>query len=178
MKRIRAVVSAVVAALTLLIGAGAASAQLLDHFTFHEESTDYFDCDNGLHLRMDTTTDGRVVVVSRDSDPWDYGMEVADIEYTVTNLATGETFTVTNKGLIGRDQTVIANPDGTTTLLANSPAQYVVWGPDGMMAFHGAGLAVYEFLITGDEWEYVGATFHGFNDVPPGTCNIAAAFWL
>ena len=179
MKLSRILASVAVAALALPTAAGIASAEPLDRFTYYEEFTHYRSCANGLELRIDGVNDGRVLVVEHGDDAWGYGSEHVDNTWTVTNLATGATYRGINKGLVFKDQKLIDNGDGTSTLLVNSPAEVVIWAPDGSVAYRGAGLAVYEFLVTGDGLEYVDTVAtHGFSNLVGNTCDTAASFWL
>ncbi len=178
MNRTRSIATAALSTLALFAGAGAASATPLDHGTFHDEFSSLRSCDNGLELRVDTVNDGKFVVIRRGAGSWGYGVEHWDEVFTVTNVATGESYVGINKGLAGHDLRLVDNGDGTQTLYTISPAAIRIYAPDGHVAYAATGLATYTFLVDGDDVEFLGTdSFHGHDNLI-STCDVAASFWL
>jgi len=89
-----------------------------DRGTFHDEDAGVLDC----------------------SESW-------DSVTTVTDPDTGLSLTTRNWGLVGKDQTITDNGDGTLTIRVLSPAPVAIYAPDGHMLSHFTGSITYVLLI-------------------------------
>jgi hypothetical protein len=178
---------ALAAALALSLGfvmAVSASAALIDRGSFHDVTTSSETC-GSMQLSEVQVADGQFLGVQRGPNGLFYYREVSTYTTTWTNLANGKSMVQVVKGLIGKDQTIIDNGDGTLTLYSLSPSRVSVHGPDGNLAFQAVGVVTYVFLIddngtpqdpTDDEFlAFLGAiNAHGL-DQTQGLCPEAEA---
>jgi hypothetical protein len=166
----------------VILGAGSAAA--IDKGTFHDESSSSVSCPT-MQLAQTQVVDGQFLGVQRGPNGLWYYREVSTYTTTWTNLANGKSMTEVVKGLIGKDQTIIDNGDGTLTDEVLSPSRVSVYGPDGRLAYQAAGNVTYIFLLddngtpqdpTDDNFlAYLGAVnAHGL-DQTTGVCSEAAA---
>ena len=125
----------VAAGLTLAsIGlAGAASAEPLEHETFHSETTVIIEnpCGvPGLTVQVDRVLDGKTLVNTHGPDGLQYTLDHEKLTEGVTNTANGTVVTL-EATFIEKDLKVTDNGDGTLTVLVMATGNDVVSGPDG-----------------------------------------------
>jgi hypothetical protein len=175
--------AAAAAACLALTAAAPASAEPVEHSTFHFEFDSTADCGDGLVLEFHDVVDGRVIAI-RHGDGLIYATQHWTLTAVATIPGTALTLTVVNKGLVGHDVRISNNGDGTLTVRAISPARVVVLGPDGRPESHFSGLTTVEQL-----WDDAGTpdvqdddvlleeqiTSHG-HSVDDGACDVARRY--
>jgi hypothetical protein len=152
---------------------GPASGQANDTGTFDESDSFQRECDT-MTLDIGVRDVGRYVVrVNSAGD--ELGTVVETHTETITNPATDKTMVVVIKGLWGKDQSIVRNADGTSSLTNISTSRLVAYGPDGTRAYSGSGLSTY--VLTFDEegeFDSFEGDFVGHLDWN-GTCTAAEA---
>lgn len=136
-----------------------ASAEPLEHFTFHFEFDSVRDCGNDLVLEFHDVMDGRQLVVWH-GDGFLYGTQQWTLTAVTLIPGTDLSLTVVNKGLGYHDVQVTPNGDGTFTLKAISPARVTILGPEGRPESHFSGLQTLEQL-----WDDAGTPDDPFDDI-------------
>jgi hypothetical protein len=180
-RRLLLIVMPLLALLLTSLPAGAAP----DRGTFHDEDAGVLDCGDGLVLDYRTTNDGRFLGVRHGNGLWYYS-EFWDSVTTFTNPDTGLSLTTRNWGLVGKDQTITDNGDGTLTIRVLSPAPVAIYAPDGHMLSHFTGSITYVLLIDdggtpGDPGDDEFLDFLGAEDAhghlgDPGICDLAPQY--
>ena len=152
--------AAVGAACLALTATPPATAEPIEHFTFHDEFETTNPCgDEGPVLEFHDVVDGRILVM-RHGDGFLYESQHYTLTAVTTIPGTELTLTVVNKGLVNHDVRVTPNGDGTLTLKVISPARVVLLGPDGHTELRYSGLTVAEQL-----WDDAGTPEDQTDDV-------------
>jgi hypothetical protein len=181
---VRPLLAASVMALAALPAAPAA-AQPFDKGSFHDVNTYTTDCGD---LQLDTVevVDGRFLGVQRGPDGLVYFLEVSTYTRTFTNPDTGKYFVQVVKGLVGKDQTITDNGDGTLTIDSLSPSRVVDYDSSGNVIGVADGVAVYRILIddngtpqdpTDDEFlDFLGIVKEVGHTTRPPLCDVARQY--
>jgi hypothetical protein len=144
---LRPVVGAALVAVVLAAGTTTAAAAPYDMSRFHD--TDSFvinDFCGDLTVRFDSHDQG--VFVARPTGPDRLPRFTVSHHggATVTNLATGISFSIT-WNYLEQDVRVTDNGDGTLTVVSQVPGPERWYGPDGTVLFTDGGTIRFEFLI-------------------------------
>jgi FlaG/FlaF family flagellin (archaellin) len=113
--------------------AGAASAEPLEHETFHSETTVIIEnpCGvPGLTVQVDRVLDGKTLVNTHGPDGLQYTLDHEKLTEVFTNTANGTVVTL-EAAHIEKDLKVTDNGDGTLTVLVMATGNDVLSGPDG-----------------------------------------------
>ena len=169
----KAVSGAACVAAAVVLTAGGAAARPFESGTFDDVEHYTNDCGDGLVLDVTLEAAGRFIArLDRNGDV--LVQEMSTHTWTRTNPATGKSMVTVIKGLYAKDMSVTTNPDGTILVSVISPNRAVDYGPDGKVAFFGAGNERFTALLDADGnfVTLVSDTFDGFSD-RPGICEAA-----
>jgi hypothetical protein len=144
----RRLIFVVGAALLLLSVSGpAAVARPLEHFNWHDISSEVItDFCGDLTVREDVDIRGMDLFNAHGRDGLAYFNSPSHGSVVWTNLANGKTFTSVFN-IHDKDLKVTDNGDGTLTILGLSAGGGKTLGPDGKLLFSDAGQTRYEVLI-------------------------------
>jgi hypothetical protein len=137
---------AMVGSMTL---AGGAAAEPIERGPFHDEFTDIIEdfCElPGLTVQFDLVVEGRRLLNPHGPDGLAYGLELAHVSETWTNVDNGIAVTGVERVLF-KDLRATDNGDGTLTYLILTTGNSVVYGPDGKAIARNPGQIRLEFLI-------------------------------
>ncbi|MDQ1615945.1 MAG: hypothetical protein QOJ60_1884 [Actinomycetota bacterium] len=165
-----------VLAAALLIGwsgIGPAAAHPADQGTFDYIETSTVDC-GSIQLSL-TVEDAGWFVATRHGGDLYYTTHETRTE-TAVNTANGKTMLVVIRGLFSKDQQIVHNADGTTSITDISPARLVAYAPDGSPAYVASGLERFTMLFDADG-NFLGLLSDAFYGhlTWPGLCDAAVA---
>ena len=137
---LRAVISSVgLTALALVSAIAPAAAEPLEHGHFHDVDSFVIEefCGD-LTVRVDVDSQGSLLVRTQGPEGLVYGQENVHGTVSITNLATGKSFTnvVT---FVSKDLKVTDNGDGTLTITSVVNGRFKTYGPDGSLLFRDTG---------------------------------------
>lgn len=137
---LRAVISSVgLTALALVSAIAPAAAEPLEHVHFDNvESFVIEEFCGDLTVRVDVDSRGSLLVRTQGSEGLVYVQENVHGTASITNLATGKSFTnvVT---FVSKDLKVTDNGDGTLTITSVVNGNFKTYGPDGSLLFRDTG---------------------------------------
>ena len=137
---LRAVISSVgLTALALVSAIAPAAAEPLEHVHFDNvESFVIEEFCGDLTVRVDVDSRGSLLVRTQGSEGLVYFQENVHGTASITNLATGKSFTnvVT---FVSKDLKVTDNGDGTLTITSVMNGNFKTYGPDGSLLFRDTG---------------------------------------
>jgi hypothetical protein len=155
-------------------GGGPAVAHPADQGTFDDIETSAVDCGN-IQLSLTVEDAGWFVATRHGGNDLYYTTHGTHTE-TAVNTANGKTMLVVIRGLFSKDQQIVHNADGTTSITDISPARLVAYAPDGSPAYVASGLERFTMLFDADGnfVRLLSDAFYG-HLTWPGLCDAAAA---
>lgn len=139
--------AAALTALTLVALSAPAMAKPIVREHFQKSSSEVIEefCGD-LTVRIDVEATGTFLLNPQGRDRLAYGTENVRETFSVTNLATGKSFSSVSK-VNFRDLKVTDNGDGTLTILVLATGSEKWFGPDGEFLFNNPGQIRFKLLI-------------------------------